>query len=212
VLQVNAQIIKPDLQDTARWVIVNRKVELVNQDGKKSVRFNEVPNEGFMILKEIDFTNGTIEFDVQGKNLVQQSFVGLVFHGKDEKTYDVVYFRPFNFKSNDSARRAHAVQYISIPGYDWPTLRNDFPGKYENNVNPEPNPDDWFHAMIVVDGKKISVFVNNSARPSLQVEKLSNTNTGGIALWMGNNSGGTFSNLTITPANSSSKSNNTVRQ
>jgi pimeloyl-ACP methyl ester carboxylesterase len=202
-IQLNAQIIKPDLQDTAKWMIVNRKVELVNQGDKKAVRFNEVPNEGFMVLKGIEFSNGTIEFDVQGKNLMQQSFVGIAFHGKDDKTYDVVYFRPFNFKSNDSARRAHAVQYISMPVYDWPKLRNDFPGKYENNVTPEPAPDDWFHAKIVVEGKKVSAYVNNSAVPSLQIEKLSSINTGGIAIWMGNNSGGTFANLTISPANTS---------
>jgi pimeloyl-ACP methyl ester carboxylesterase len=53
---------------------------------------------------------------------------------------------------------------------------------------------------VIVDGKKISVFVNNALQPSLQVEKLTNTTKGGIALWVGNNSGGSFANLSITPA------------
>jgi hypothetical protein len=204
-LQSEAQVIKPDLQDTVKWMTVNRTVSLVNEDGKKTVRFNEVPNEGYMILKGIEFSNGTIEFDVKGKDIMQQSFVGIAFHGQDEKTYDVVYFRPFNFKSDDPVRRAHSVQYISSPDYGWPKLRNDFPGKYENTVSPVPGPDDWFHVKIVVDGKKISTFVNHSSQPSLQVEKLSNTTNGGIALWMGNNSGGSFANLSITQSNSSSQ-------
>lgn len=73
-----------------------------------------------------------------------------------------------------------------------------FPGKYENCVDPVPDPDGWFHAKIVVNAKKVLVFVNNASRPSLEVEKLTNTTKGGVALWVGNNSGGSFANLTIT--------------
>ncbi len=67
VFQLQAQTIKPDLQDLSKWNIINRKVEAINEDGKKAVRFNEVPNEGFLILEGIEFSNGTIEFDVRGK-------------------------------------------------------------------------------------------------------------------------------------------------
>jgi hypothetical protein len=68
-----------------------------------------------LILSGIDFSNGVIEFDVKGKNVVQQSFVGVAFHHQDEKTFDAVYFRPFNFSNPDTARRRRAVQYISMP-------------------------------------------------------------------------------------------------
>ncbi len=87
-----------------------------------------------MILKNPDFSNGAIKFDVKGKNVVQQSFVGFAFHRQDEKTYDAIYFRPFNFTSTDTARRLRSVQYISMPGYSWEKLRETFPGKYENKV------------------------------------------------------------------------------
>src|SRR5258706_4513103 len=199
VLQLQAQTIKPDLQDLSKWNIINRKVEAVNEDGKKAVRFNEVPNEGFLILKGIEFSNGTIEFDVRGKNVIQQSFVGIAFHRQDERTYDAVYFRPFNFSNPDTGRRSHSVQYVSMPNYPWEKLRETFPGKYENQVNPVPDPDGWFHVKIIVAGKKIAAFINNVQSPSLQVDKLSNTITGGLALWVGNNSGGSFANLTISP-------------
>src|SRR5207253_5971231 len=139
-------------------------------------------------------------FDVKRKNVLQQSFVGFAFHVQDEKTYDAVYFRPFNFANPDTARRRRSVQYISAPAYPWEKLRESFPGKYENNVDPVPDPDGWFHAKIVVNGKHISVFVNNALKPSLEVEKLTNTTKGGIALWVGNNSGGSFANVTITNA------------
>ena len=199
-LSLYSQTIQPDLQDTAKWKIVNRTAEFFTEDGKKAIRFNEVRDNGLMMLMGTDFSNGTIELDIKGSNKFQQSFVGIAFHSQDTKTYDAIYFRPFNFKSDDALRRSHAVQYISMPLYDWEKLRAEFPGKYENSIKQAPGPDDWFHVKIVVNGKKITVFVNNDSQASLEVEKLNSNNKGVIALWMGNNSAGSFANLRIAPA------------
>ena len=199
---LQAQTVRPDLQDTTKWRLYNRSVEMINEDGKKAVRLSEAANDGYMILKQFEFSSGTIEFDVKGKNVLQQSFVGIAFHGVDENTFDAVYFRPFNFTNSDTARRARAVQYISMPGYPWEKLREGFPGKYENKVNPVPDPDGWFHVKIVVDGKKVLVFVDNNQTPSLQIEKLTTVSKGGLALWVGNGSGGSFANLIITSSGS----------
>jgi hypothetical protein len=43
----------------------------------------------------------------------------------------------------------------------------------------------WFHAKIVVAGKKVSVFVNGAGEPSLEVEMLDARTTGRIGLWAG---------------------------
>lgn len=195
---LQAQSIKPNLQELDKWSIVNRTAAAVHEDGKNAIRINEIPNDGQMILKGYQFSNGTIEVDIKGKNAPQQSFVGIAFHGMDDKTYDAIYFRPFNFMNADTIRRWRSVQYISMPDYPWEKLRQNFPGKYENKVNPVPNPDGWFHVKIVVDGKKVTVFVNGAQTHSLAVEKLTSTTTGNIALWVGNNSGGSFANLVIT--------------
>lgn len=203
---LQSQTITPDLQDDSKWTIANRNANAVNDGGKKAVRLSEAPNDGLMILKGVEFSNGTIEFDVKGKNVVQQSFVGIAFHGQDLKTYDAVYFRPFNFANADTARRSRAIQYISMPDHPWEKLRENFPGKYENKVNPVPDPDGWFHVKVVVDGKKVEAFVNNSPTPSLQVEKLTGVAKGGIALWVGNGSGASFSNLTIDAAGAATQS------
>jgi pimeloyl-ACP methyl ester carboxylesterase len=195
-----SQVIEPNLQDTTQWKVVNRTAEPITENGKKGIRLNEVPGNGLMILKGSDFSNGTVELDIKGSNKFQQSFVGFAFHGQDVTTYDAVYFRPFNFKSEDTVRRTHAVQYISMPGYDWEKLRNEFPGKYENKIDRAPGPDDWFHVKIMVNGKRISVFVNNEQQAALEVEKLNPNSKGGFGLWVGNNSGGSFANLKITSA------------
>jgi hypothetical protein len=195
-----SQTMTPDLQDTSKWQVVNRTATTFTENDKKGIRLNEAPGDGLMILSGSNFSNGIIELDIKGSNKVQQSFVGIGFHGKNLKTYDGLYFRPFNFKSDDPVRRAHAVQYISMPNYDWEKLRTEFPGKYENKIDPAPGPDEWFHAKIVVNGKHVSVFVNNQQQPSLEIDKLNDHTNGGFGLWVGNNSAGSFANLRIIPA------------
>jgi hypothetical protein len=151
-------------------------------------------------LPEIEFTNGTIEFDLKGKDVLQQSFVGVAFHGVDGTTYDAVYFRPFNFKATDAARRSHGVQYISQPTYTWQKLRAEQPDKYEQALTPAPDPNGWFHVRVVVASPKVSVFVGDAKEPSLVVNQLSDRRKGLVGLWVGNTSGGDFANLKILPA------------
>ena len=69
---------------------------------------------------------------MKGKNLQGQSFVGVAFHLIDGKTFDAIYFRPFNFFNPE--RNTHSVQYISMPDHPWQQLRQDFPGKYESKI------------------------------------------------------------------------------
>ena len=198
---VGDKVYKPRLSNIVKgkgWKVVNRKVSLVDEGGKKGVQFDGKADVGIAWLDDLEFKDGTIEFDVRGKNVLQKSFVGVAFQAKDDAIYDVIYFRPFNFKSDDPERLGHAVQYIASPDHDWKALRQQFPGKYEQPVEPPPDPDDWFHARIVIDGKTVSVFVNSASDPSLVVEKLTESRSGKLGLWVGDQSDGSFANLKIT--------------
>jgi pimeloyl-ACP methyl ester carboxylesterase len=205
------QAIVPDLQDTMLWKIKNRTASSINEAGKKGIRLNEVPGDGLMTFNGGDFSNGIIELDIKGSNKLQQSFVGFAFHGQDLNTYDAIYFRPFNFKSDDALRRSHSVQYISLPNYDWEKLRNEFPGKYENKLANAPGADDWFHVKIIVNGKQVAVFVNGEEHASLEVEKLNANQKGGFGFWVGNNSGGSFANLKITKTDAATNPSSTTQ-
>jgi len=194
--------IEPDLAALAEGnglKVFNRSVSSLNDGARKGVRLSENPAEGVAYLRGIEFTNGTIEFDVRGKDVQQQSFVGVAFHGVDGTTYDAIYFRPFNFRAVDPARRIHAVQYISHPTYTWQKLRTEQPGKFEQAVNPVPDPNAWFHVRVVVASPRVSVFVGDAKEPSLVVDQLSDRKKGLIGLWVGNNSGGDFANFRIIP-------------
>jgi len=177
----------------------NRQVSTFSENGKKGIRFSKSANDGIAWIKGVEFSNGTIELDIRGKEVFQQSFVGIAFHGVDNNTLDAIYFRPFNFQSTDPGRKIHAVQYISHPDHTWAVLRETQNGMYEKAVIPSPNGNDWFHATIVVQYPHIKVYVNNNPEPSLTIDKLNNRKTGKIGLWVGNNSDGDFSDLQITP-------------
>ncbi|MFT3828534.1 MAG: hypothetical protein QM691_02395 [Opitutaceae bacterium] len=181
------------------WKLVNRSAQSIEKDGAPAVRLEGSGDHGYARIESLVFGDGTIEFDARGKNVVQESFLGVAFHGADWKTYDAVYFRPFNFRAADPIRRQHAVQYISLPAHTWQRLRSEHPGRYEKPVVLAPDPDAWFHVRIVVAAPKVSVFVDGAADPSLQVDQLSDRRHGWIAIWTDVN-GGDFANLRITPA------------
>ena len=180
------------------YIVVNRLLTPGAGPDSGSIHLNELDGVGIAWIKGKEFTTGSIEFDVKGKDVLQHSFVGVAFHGVDDTTYEAVYFRPFNFRATDPVRKAHAVQYIASPGFDWPKLRADYPNKYEQPLSPAPDPEQWIHVRIRVESKKISVYVNYSMQPVLTVEPpLVNTNGKKIGFWAGNTSGGDWKNLKI---------------
>jgi hypothetical protein len=151
-------------------------------------------------LAGASFSEGTIDVDLRGNDSLLQSFLGIAFHGVDSSTYDVVYFRPFNFRNPDTARHNWGVQYMSLPWFPFDKLRAEHPLMYEHAVNPVPFPEDWFHARIVVARDSITVYVNHSEEISLKVPILISRHVGRVGLW----SDGLpedFANLTITGGN-----------
>jgi hypothetical protein len=171
-----------------------------SEGGRKLLRLDEREGDGVAWWPDLVMADGTIEVQIRGKDVLQRSFVGVAFHGVDEKTYDAVYFRPFNFRAVDPARRARAVQYIAHPTHTWNRLREEQPGRFEHAVLPAPDPNEWFHARIVVKSPDVRVYVNGGERPSLEVTQLSTRKTGWVGVWVGNGSGGEFADLKVLPA------------
>nr|MBX2822456.1 DUF1080 domain-containing protein [Rhodothermaceae bacterium] len=180
------------------YEVVNRRIRAYEDAEHKGLELLAFPSDGFAWLRDRTFSEGTIEFDVKGEDNQGASFVGIAFHGEDENTYEGIYFRPFNFNAEDASGRSHMVQYHNIPNHNWRTLRSESPGVYEAEIPSPPGPDDWFRVRVEVEGKQITVYVNDHSEPVLSVESLSERNEGKIALWSGNNSLGRFANLTIT--------------
>lgn len=178
---------------------VNREVTALQGD-RRGVHVSQKPGNGLVWIEGTDFAEGTIEIDVRGRDIPQQSFVGVAFHGKDDNTYEAVYLRPFNFRAEDPVRKQHAVQYIAIPEFDWPRLRKEFPEEFENPVDSSIVPTDWVPVRVVVKDRTIQVYAGAVKTPTLEVRKLGQQDRGAVGLWTGNNSEGDFANLRLSPA------------
>jgi hypothetical protein len=179
--------------------ISNRDMQPIAEGTWRGLRLDARSGDGVAWWPDVQFGNGTIELDILGKDLQGQSFVGVAFHGQDEKTFDAIYFRPFNFRGATDLARSHAVQYISHPTYTWDKLRAEHPGRYESAIAPPPDPTAWFHARIEIHHPSVRVFVNDIATPVLEVQQLSERKTGWVGVWVGNGSDGAFANLVIRP-------------
>lgn len=177
-----AQEIQPDLKripEGSGWRGNVSSAKLFDKDGAPALEFT-----GLIWIDGYDFDSGTIEFDARGKSAQPQgSFIGVAFRIVDATNYDAVYFRPFNFHAADAQARSHSVQYMSIPNWPWPKLRQEKKGQFEKPIEPAPDGDAWFHAKVAVEGGQVKVFVNNEAEPSLVAKELSDRDGGSVGLW-----------------------------
>ncbi len=180
---------------TATLRPVNREVSPLPE--RAGLHVSAKPGPGVVWIEGTDFTDGTLEVDVRGKDVLQQSFLGVAFHRKDDQTYEAVYLRPFNFQATEPARHNHAVQYMAVPDFDWPVLREKFPEEFERPVGASVTPADWVPLKVVVRGGRVQVFAGSVTAPTMDVRKLGQVAGGMVGLWVGNNSDGDFANLRI---------------
>jgi hypothetical protein len=165
-----------------------------------AIHLSEADGEGVAWVEGTDFGEGTLDVEIRGRDVTGRSFVGIAFHRKDDRSYEAVYLRPFNFRAQDAARRDHAVQYMMVPDYDWPRLRKEFPEEFENPVDKSLDPTGWVPVRVVVKGRVVQIFAGGVKSPTLEVRKLGDLTRGQVGLWVGNGSDGDFANLRITPA------------
>lgn len=164
------------------------------QDGdKKGITFT-----GIIWIKGLEFNEGTIETDLRGRNEFLKSFVGIVFNTADTSTFEDILFRPFNFRHQDPVRRTWSLAYTSEPGFPYDKLRKENTGQFENEILPNPVPEDWIHARIVITKDSVQVFVNHMEKPSLTVKRLGTYHGNQVGLLVfGNGTPGDFANLVI---------------
>jgi hypothetical protein len=138
---------------------------------------------------------GCLALEVRGSNEFGRSFVGIAFRALDADIYDTVYVRPFVFQSDNPEHVANGLQYMSLPEFAWPVLRERQPGVYEKSIGSRPDPADWVHLEVRFGGGRLKAFVNHASEPQLDVPLLTSQSAGRVALWVGNNSSGAFRSL-----------------
>lgn len=180
-----------DLQSQGKLVTINRDVS-AGQEGtkrfvkiEKQLRPGQIPGNqerGIVWLPVDEFSQGTIELVVRGRDILQGSFVGVAFHAVNDSTYDDLYCRPFNFRASDPVRKIHAVQYVYAPTYDWQKLRTEQNGTYEKGIASPPAATDWFALTVRVEGETVKAFINHEPTPTLVVKNFNQTTRGRVGL------------------------------
>jgi len=193
------------LTDTTGLIAKNVDVKAVEYKGRKAVLVTPAANQrdGFALLPGTDFQDGTIEADVALKittppGVRMPGFFGIAFRARpDASHYELFYLRPGNSHAQDQAMRNHSVQYVSIPGFDWDTLRRQWPYVYETYAPQQL--ETWMKVKIEVKGRVAKLYLNDSEEPSLIVNGLKGEDLhGGVALWGYPGEEAYFSNVRIT--------------
>jgi hypothetical protein len=203
------KVVTPDvsqIHDAKIWTVINADCDTEKEDGKHVVHMrpkglaNTPSDIGLALVEGVEFGEGTLEIDLKGKGKVERTFLGVGFNVVDGKTFEAVYFRPFNFMRDDQTYRTRAVQYVAWPEHTWEKLREGKPGVYESAVKPVPDPSGWFHARIEVTKQKVRVWVADGKEPCLVVDRLASGEKTRVGLWVDSNEG-SFRNLKIAPTN-----------
>jgi hypothetical protein len=145
--------------------------------------------KGVAILKDFNFRNGTIEFDVIPKGPMG---AGIGFRRRDDATYEDFYLRP-------RPKCDEAVDCIQYAPHTHGVLLWDVFPQYQSPAPVEetkPN-----HIKMVISGRRMNIYVNPPASggmmaPTLAVGRLEGDTLEGGILMQGP---GTFANLTVAP-------------
>jgi hypothetical protein len=190
----NVVVSKADFKDSEAIV-------LAHTPGENGFGADAAGQEGLMLWKDVNFTDGTIELDIASE-LVENApaqargFVGIAFRVKTADDYEAIYLRPTNGRANNQLRRNHSVQYISHPDFTWFSLRKNEPGKYETYVDLVLG--EWTHVKIEVAGTSAKLYVHGNQQPTLIINDLKHgESAGSIALWVGIGTKGYFKNIQV---------------
>jgi hypothetical protein len=180
-----------------------RAIKLVNRAGRTS---SGAPANGetIAIVAGSDFGDGTIEASVvgsarEGAQPGVRGFVGIAFRvSREGSQYECFSLRQTNGRASDQLRRNHTTQYSAYPDFPWHRLREQNPGLYESYVDLDPQA--WTKIRIVVSAAKARLYVNGAEQAALVVNDLKlRERHGKIALWVGTDTEGYFSDLIVEP-------------
>lgn len=171
--------------DASHWELSQKNAEFIVYKGVKALKSK---SEKHVVVKDLEFTNGTIEFDVEPIDAVNSPFVSFYFRRKDTLENECVYLR---MGRNHSEKRNDAIQYAPfVKGVNLWNLLNHFQGPAIIHTT------DWNHVKLVVSDSQLRVYINDMNHPALEIPRMEgNLKKGSIAF----DGVAVFANLIIRP-------------
>jgi hypothetical protein len=169
-----------------RWEFQDGKVDFVKHKDVSAIKILE--GGGLVTVRNLNFSNGTIEFDAEPIDAAAAPFVSVYFRHRDKNESECFYLRvgrEQNLKRNDAVQYAPFIKGVNI----WDMLPH-YQGPAHLNNN------DWNHIKLVISGMQMRAYVNNVLQPTLQIPYLEgNSKEGSIAF----EGFAIFANLVVTP-------------
>ena len=170
------------------WEFQEGRVEFMEYKGVRAVKLDE--KSGNMIYKDLNFSDGTIEYDVEVDRAMP--FPTIYFRWQNKGETEHVYLR------TEAALLKNApfgVQYASI-------IKdvNMWDMQYEFQSAADIKVGEWNHVKLVLSGKQLRVFINHPATPNLEIPCMEgNTADGKIGIGTGFPGQAIFANLIVKP-------------
>ena len=126
-------VITPDLlriEDAKSWRLINGDCQAATEGGKSvlhlgpKIKATTGSSAALALVEGVEFSEGTLELDLKGRGKIERCFLGVAFNVADGKTFEAVYFRPFNF----FRERISCPQVFRVKIHRFPQIGNRFRG------------------------------------------------------------------------------------
>lgn len=167
--------------DTVHWDIKARSYVLEPYKGNDAIYLQA----GSMTLRNAEFLNGTIEYDIYITET--RGFPGVQFRINDLDA-EQFYIRPHQSGNPDANQTAPITKGIS-PWQFYFGPKYSFPYHYKY--------DQWTHVKIVVDGSRAQIYLDHAEKPNLSWQLFHEPKAGQIGFTGGNTTGMHLANIRI---------------
>jgi len=154
------------------WEFKPQTVEFLEYKARPAMKI--LTSSDQVILKDFNFSNGTIEYDMEP---LDPQFTSCYFRWKDLKECECFYFRT---SAAGNPQAIYAVQYA--PYIDGVNLW-DLMFHYQTNADFKRN--EWNHVKLVVSGKQMRAYVNDLNTSVLEVPILESNSSSGTLVFDG---------------------------
>lgn len=138
------------------WAFKPGAVEFITHRSVPAMKL--LSGQDSAILKTMDFTDGTIEYDIE---LFEQKFTSFYFRWNSAKEKECFYFRPTKSGKGDAVQYAPFIDGVNL----WDMLFHyQAPASFETGK--------WNHVKLVISGKQMRAYVNNDKWPCLLIPRL----------------------------------------
>ncbi|HEY9257014.1 hypothetical protein [Chitinophaga sp.] len=153
----------------ANWNFKPGTVEFLTYKSVPAMKILNSPDT--VVLKNLDFKDGTIEYDMEP---LDPYFASFYFRRSNAAENECFYFRTAAAGKEDAVQYAPFIGGVNL----WDMLYH-----YQNAAWFEKGK--WNHVKLVVSGKQLRVYVNDSLHPVLEVPQLEGNSWHGALAFQG---------------------------